>query len=90
MLSAGFFNTLHRLYKKKTTLYTRKGRKDYTHISHVFRPDFSSQCESHVRHLLSLSYYLDSENMGLRLSLSLSKKFDSDNEYLNPILVHIF
>jgi hypothetical protein len=81
-----FFYTLHRLHKKKkTALYTRKGRKDYIHISHVFHPDFSSECESHVRHLLSMSNFFDNENMGLRLSLSLSKKFDSDNEYINPI-----
>ncbi len=39
---------------------------------------------------MSLSNFFDSENIGLRRSLSLSKKFDSDNERLNPILRHIF
>jgi hypothetical protein len=39
---------------------------------------------------LSLSNFFDSENIGLRHSLSLSKKFDRDNEHLNPILQHIF
>ncbi len=39
---------------------------------------------------LSLSNFFDSENIGLRHSLSLSKKFDRDNERLNPILEHIF
>ncbi len=85
MLSAGFLYFTQVTQEKKTALYTRKGRKDYIHISHVFRPDFSSECESHVRHLLSMSNFFDNENMGLRLSLSLSKKFDSDNEYINPI-----
>ncbi len=39
---------------------------------------------------LSLWNFFDSENIGLRHSLSLSKKFDRDNEHLNPILQHIF
>ncbi len=39
---------------------------------------------------LSLSNFFDSENIGLRHSLSLSKKFDRDNERLYSILQHIF
>ncbi len=41
--------------------------------------------ESDLRDSLSQSNFFDSEIIGLRHSLSLSKKVDSDNEYLNPI-----
>jgi hypothetical protein len=37
-----------------------------------------------------MSNFFDSDNTGFRHSLSLSKKFDSDNECLNPLLEHIF
>jgi hypothetical protein len=39
---------------------------------------------------LSLSNFFDSDNIGLRQPLSLSKKFDSDNGCLIPTLEQFF
>ena len=39
---------------------------------------------------MSLSNFFDSDNIGLRRSLSLSKKFDSDKERINPIFTTYF